>query len=162
MGLQIRRLEASDDRSNFDCGVGLLNEWFRQTANQHQRKNLSRTYVAILPDDPRMVVGYYALAATSVETDGMPSRQRLPRNVSAVLLARLAVDKRYMGQGLGEFLLAHALDTVVTTAAAVGVQCVVVDALDDNAAGFYRKYGFQPFTSAPLRLVLPTATIMAA
>lgn len=83
-----------------------------------------------------MVVGYYALAAISVETDGMPSRQRLSRNVSAVLLARLAVDKRYMGQGLGEFLLAHALDTVVTTAAAVGVQCVVVDALDDNAAGF--------------------------
>lgn len=162
MTRQIRRLEASDDRSNFDCGVGLLNDWFLQTANQHQRKNLSRTYVAILPDDPQCVVGHYALAATSIETDGMPGRQRLPRNVSAVLLARLAVDRNHKGRGVGEYLLAHALDTVLTTAAAVGVQYVVVDALDDNAAGFYRKYGFQPFTSAPRRLVLPIATIMQA
>lgn len=160
MELEIRRLEANDDRRNFDCGVDLLNDWFQKTANQHQKKNLSRTYVAVSPDDPQTVAGYYALAATSVETDGMPGRQRLPRHVSAVLLARLAVDKNHQRQGLGEYLLAHALDTVLTTAAAVGVQCILVDALDDGAAGFYRKYGFQPFTSAPLRLVLPVATIM--
>ncbi|WP_179402690.1 GNAT family N-acetyltransferase [Burkholderia guangdongensis] len=136
-----------------------MNAWLQKTANQHQQKNLSRTFVAILPDDPYTIVGYYALAATSVETDGIPGDQRLPRNVSAVLLARLAVDKNHKGQGLGEYLLAHALDTVVATAENIGVQCVVVDALDDSAAGFYRKYGFAPFTDAPLRLVLPVATI---
>ena len=139
-----------------------MNDWLQRIAAQHQQKDLSRTYVAILPDDPDTIVGYYALAATSVETDGMPGKQRLPRKVSAVLLARLAVDKNHKGQGLGEYLLAHALDTVLTTAERIGVQCVIVDALDDDAAGFYRKYGFQPFTDAPLRLVLPVATIRQA
>ncbi len=133
----------------------------RNTANQHQKKNLSRTYVATAPDNPQAITGYYALAATSVETDGMPGA-KLPRNVSAVLLARLAVDMKYGGQGLGEYLLMHALDTVLTTAEAVGVQCVVVDAIDDNAAAFYKKYGFEPFTAAPLRLFLPVATIKQA
>nr|WP_264159074.1 MULTISPECIES: GNAT family N-acetyltransferase [Burkholderia cepacia complex] len=106
-------------------------------------------------------MGYYALAATSVETDGMPGA-KLPRNVSAVLLARLAVDVKYQGQGLGEDLLMHALDTVLTTAEAVGVQCVVVDAIDQHAAAFYLRYGFEPFTATPLRLFLPVATIRQA
>jgi predicted N-acetyltransferase YhbS len=158
---QIRRLKENDDRIGFDCGVSSMNDWLRNTANQHQKKNLSRTYVATSPDDSRVIIGYYALAATSVETDGM-SGARLPRNVSAVLLARLAVDMKYKGQGLGEYLLAHALDTVLTTAEAIGVQCVVVDAIDSSAAGFYRKYGFEPFTDAPRRLFLPVATIKQA
>jgi GNAT superfamily N-acetyltransferase len=139
-----------------------MNDWLQKTAAQHQQKDLSRTYVAILPDDPDTIVGYYALAATSVETDGMPGKQRLPRKVSAVLLARLAVDKDHRGQGLGEYLLAHALDIVLDTAERIGVQCVIVDALDHDAAGFYRKYGFESFTEAPLRLVLPIATIRQA
>jgi predicted N-acetyltransferase YhbS len=158
---QIRQLKESDDRSSFDCGVASLNDWLRNIANQHQKKNLSRTYVAAAPDNAQAILGYYALAATSVETDGMPSA-KLPRNVSAVLLARLAVDVQHTGQRLGEYLLMHALDTVLTTAGAIGVQCVVVDALDDNAAAFYKKYGFEAFTVAPLRLFLPVATIKQA
>ncbi|MGN6315107.1 GNAT family N-acetyltransferase [Trinickia sp.] len=138
-----------------------MNDWLRNVASQHQKKNLSRTYVATASDDPQAILGYYALAATSVETDGMPS-VKLPRNVSAVLLARLAVDTQHTGQGLGEYLLMHALDTVLMTAGAIGVQCVIVDAVDDNAAAFYKKYGSEAFTIAPLRLFLPVATIKQA
>ncbi|QGZ62992.1 GNAT family N-acetyltransferase [Paraburkholderia acidisoli] len=119
---------------------------------------MSRTYVAVLASAPGTVVGYYALAATAVETEGMPG-VRLPRSVSAVLLGRLAVDSEYKGQGLGEELLAHALDTALSASAAIGVQCVVVDAIDENAAGFYRKYGFEAFTGIPRRLFLPIATL---
>lgn len=161
METQIQRLKENDDRSSFDCGVSSMNDWLRNIAGQHQKKNLSRTYVATAPDNPRAIMGYYALAATSVETDGMPGA-KLPRNVSAVLLARLAVDVKYQGQRLGEELLMHALDKVLTTAEAAGVQCVVVDAIDDHAAAFYTKYGFEPFTAAPLRLFLPVATIKQA
>jgi len=139
-----------------------MNVWLQETAAQHQRKNLSRTFVAVVPDDANTIIGYYALAATSIETDGMPGSGRLPRQVSAVLLARLAVDQRHQGQGLGEHLLAHALDTVLATAEKIGVQCVVVDAMDDNASRFYKRYGFAPFTDIPLRLVLPVATIKQA
>ncbi|WP_245644074.1 GNAT family N-acetyltransferase [Paraburkholderia oxyphila] len=161
METQIRQLRENDDRNSFDCGVDSMNEWIRHVASQHQKKNLSRTYVATLSVESRAIIGYYALAATSVQTDGMPGG-RLPGNVSAVLLARLAVDVQYKGRGLGEYLLAHALDIVLTTAEAVGVQCVVVDALDETAAGFYAKYGFAPFTNVPRRLFLPVATIRQA
>ncbi|WP_321915348.1 GNAT family N-acetyltransferase [Paraburkholderia sp. J11-2] len=161
MQTQIRQLRESDDRSSFDCGVDSMSEWIRHVASQHQKKNLSRTYVAAVSSAPRTIAGYYALAATAVETQGMPAA-RLPRSVSAVLLARLAVDRRHQGQRLGEYLLMHALDVVLTTAESVGVQCVLVDALDENAAGFYRKYGFEPFTDAPRRLFLPVATIKQA
>lgn len=139
-----------------------MNDWLRKTANQQEQKNLARTFIATPPDDRPTIIGYYALAATPVETDGMPGNKRLPRSVSAVLLARLAVDLRYRGQRLGEYLLMHAFDTILATAENIAMQCVVVDALDDNAARFYRKYGFAPFTDTPLRLVLPVATIKQA
>ncbi|MPW22791.1 hypothetical protein GCT13_39835 [Paraburkholderia sp. CNPSo 3157] len=90
-----------------------MNEWLRNMASGHQQKNIiPRTYVATLPADPGKVVGYYALSAFLVEADGMPGK-RLPDKVSAVLLARLAVDRNQKGQGLGEYLLGHALHTVV-------------------------------------------------
>ena len=161
MEAEIRSLNTTDNRNSFDCGVSSLNDWLHKTAKQHQDKNLSRTFVAILPSDPSRIAGYYALAATSVETDGMPGK-RLPRNVSAVLLARLAVDKYNKGQGLGEYLLMHALDTVVAASEAIGVQCVIVDAIDEDAARFYAKYGFAHITQQPLRLFLPVATIKQA
>ncbi|WP_116135447.1 GNAT family N-acetyltransferase [Trinickia diaoshuihuensis] len=138
-----------------------MNDWLRNIASQHQKKNLSRTYVAIRREAPDQVIGYYALAAFLIETEGMPGK-RLPDRVSAVLLARLAIDNGRQGRGLGAHLLMHALDTALTTSEAVGVQCVVADAIDERAAGFYRKYGFQPFTQTPRRLFLPIETIRQA
>jgi hypothetical protein len=35
---QIQQLKESDDRSSFDCGVGSMNDWLRNIANQHQKK----------------------------------------------------------------------------------------------------------------------------
>jgi predicted GNAT family N-acyltransferase len=156
--IKIRSLDSQDDRSSFDCGVASLNDWLQRMAKQHQEKNLSRTFVATTADGPKRIIGYYALAATSVETEGMSSK-KLPRNVSAVLLARLAVDKNNKGQGLGEYLLMHALDAVTHTAEAVGVQCVVVEAVDEHAVNFYKKYGFMSLTHEPLTLFLPVASI---
>lgn len=86
----------------------------------------------------------------------MSGRKR-PRNVSAVLFARLAVGKNNNGQGLGEYLLMHVLEAFVSTAETLGVQCVV--AIDDDATRFYRKYGFEPLTDEPLTLFLPVASI---
>ena len=142
-----------------------MNDWLQRTANQRQQKNLSRTYVvAILADDPDKIIGYYTLARwrpLPSKMTGCQAAGRLPRKVSAVLLARLAVDRSLTGQGLGEYLLARAQGTVVATAEDICMQCVGVRR-GDKAAGFYRKYGFGPFTDAPLRLLLPVATIRQA
>ncbi|WP_431798322.1 GNAT family N-acetyltransferase (plasmid) [Cupriavidus metallidurans] len=158
MKVQIQHLNSSHDRKRFDCGTGSLNDWLQTKAKQHQEKKLSQTYVATSPDDPTRIIGYYALAATRALTAGMQGK-KLPTEVSAVLLARLAVDKNNQGQGLGEFLLTQALDVAVSASNLIGAQCVVVDAIDDTAAAFYVKYGFTPLTTEPMTLYLPIASI---
>ncbi|WP_434717207.1 GNAT family N-acetyltransferase (plasmid) [Paraburkholderia sp. A2RO-4L] len=164
MDTYIRPLENDDDRSTFDCGVESLNVWLKQTAGQNERKRFTRTYVMVHPDDPKTVIGYYALMATSAETVGLPSKRRLPEKVSAVLLARLALDnnEKYRGQGLGESLLMHALYTANEASNLIGAHCVIVDALNEDVAPFYVKYGFEPFTTDPLRLVLLMDTLKQA
>jgi GNAT superfamily N-acetyltransferase len=158
------RVHNDDDRSTFDCGVESLNVWLKQTAGQNERKRFTRTYVMLHPDNPKTVIGYYALMATSAETVGLPSKQRLPEKVFAVLLARLALDnnEKYRGQGLGESLLMHALYTANEASNLIGAHCVIVDALNDDVAPFYMKYGFEPFTTDPLRLVLLMDTLKQA
>ncbi|KAF3458260.1 GNAT family N-acetyltransferase [Ralstonia nicotianae] len=158
MELQIRPLTSNDDRNTFDCGNSSLNDWLRRTAKQHQEKDLSRTYVAIWAGDSKRIAGYYALSATLIQTEGMQD-QKLPREVSAVLLGRLAVDEKDQGQSLGEYLLMHALEAALKTADIIGVRCVVVDAIDDPAVRFYQKYGFVSFTTQPMRLVLALDTV---
>lgn len=158
MELQIRPLTSNDDRNAFDCGNGSLNDWLRRTARQHQEKDLSRTYVAIWAGDPKRIAGYYALSATLIQTEGMQG-QKLPREVSAVLLGRLAVDEKDQSQGLGEYLLMHALEAALKAADIIGVRCIVVDAIDDSAVRFYRKYGFVSLTTEPMRLVLALDTV---
>ncbi|ARU25830.1 GNAT family N-acetyltransferase [Ralstonia pseudosolanacearum] len=135
-----------------------MNDWLRRTAKQHQEKDLSRTYVAIWAGDSKRIAGYYALSATLIQTEGMQD-QKLPREVSAVLLGRLAVDEKDQGQSLGEYLLMHALEAALKTADIIGVRCVVVDAIDDPAVRFYQKYGFVSFTTQPMRLVLALDTV---
>ncbi|WP_177200636.1 hypothetical protein [Paraburkholderia diazotrophica] len=50
----------------------------------------------------------------------------------------------------------------MATSEAIRLQCIVVDAIDENAVGFYRKYSFLPIAGPPSRLFLPAATIKQA
>lgn len=76
----------------------------------------------------------------------------------AYLLARLALDGSLCGQGLGGQLLRDALEVIVAAANHAAGRLIVVDAIDDAAAAFYRHYGFQPVTGDPRRLVMKVAT----
>ncbi len=62
--------------------------------------------------------------------------------MSATLIGRLAVSKDRQGQRLGAVLLADALRRAFESASTVGSSMVVVDALDEAAAGFYAAHGF--------------------
>ncbi len=82
---------------------------------------------------------------------GLPSQQSL----GAVLLARLAIDGPYQhtsGRRLGKMLLADVVRTVIAGDMHVATPLLVVDALNETVAGFYRRYGFVPFPDRPLRL----------
>ncbi len=75
----------------------------------------------------------------------MPAAQakRLPHYpVPVALIGRLAVDRRYAGQGLGSMLLADAIDRVAFASQTLAVYAVVVDAKNDQARRFYERFGF--------------------
>ena len=138
-----------------------MNEWLQKTAKQHQDKDLARTYIAATPEKPQEIIGFFSLLATAISTEGMAGT-KLPLEVSAGLLGRLAVDHRFFGKGIGEHLLLAAFDIVLKISEAIGLQCIVVDAIDARAVTFYEKYGFESLTDRPNRLFLPMATLKQA
>lgn len=108
--------------------------------------------------DPARVLGYYTLCPMAISQGDVPeaSCKHIPRYplVSATLIGRLAVATEHKGQRLGAVLLADALQRAFESASTVGSPMVVVDALDESAAGFYAALGFTRLP-ASLRLVLP-------
>jgi GNAT superfamily N-acetyltransferase len=149
------------DLAQFDCGNGELNEWVRLHARTATGQG-TRTYVVI--DDLQAVVGYFAIAPHTIDREVLPRSQGrgAPRQIPAVLLAKLALDRRLQGQGLGSELLVAALTTIVRAAQRVGGKMVVVDAIDDTAARFYLHHEFIPIPDNPRRLVRKLSTIARA
>lgn len=153
----IRRLDKVHDRSAFDCGQPLLNEWLKDRAGQFDRRDLSRTFVATRPDET-LVTGYYAISTHRVIYDVLPAGEAkgLPRlDVPVVLIGRLAVDQSVQGQGLGALLLVDALRRSLQISEQVGIRAVEVDALDEAARSFYLKFGFRSLLDDPRHLFLP-------
>lgn len=147
------------DRASFSCGVPVLDEWFRARASQDEKRNVARVFVAV--DDELGVVGFYSLSAFALETPDLPPERakRLPHyeRIPAALIGRLARDTRVRGMGVGELLLADAVRRALEGARSLAVFAIVVDAKDENAAAFYRDFGFAPFPSRPLRLFMPAS-----
>ncbi len=114
---------------------------------QHQAKDLSKTFAAILDAQPTRICGYYALTLTEVDTRALPegSRKKLPRMVPGVRLGRLAVDAQSQGKRLGELLLVDAVRRVRSIQEYAGVIGLFVDAIDEKAAQFYAHFGFEVF-----------------
>lgn len=159
--MQVQPLAGTHDRQGFDCGRQELNDWLRRVARQHQDKGLSKTFVAIREEAPERICGYYALTLAELENRHLPAtwRKKLPRRIPGVRLGRLAVDRQYQGKGLGELLLVDALtraQRIYTEAGGIGL---FVDALDEQAASYYRRVGFEASPDNPLLLFLSAKVI---
>ena len=133
-------------KENFDCKKDLLNGYIHRQASQDVKRRISACFV--LADDDNIIKGYYTLSSSSIRRDLLPLEiiKKLPESYTdlpVTLLGRLAVDKNSFGKGLGELLLLDALkrsyDTSVHNVASMAV---IVDPLDQEAIGFYEKYGF--------------------
>jgi len=146
------------DRKTFDCGDAALNLYLRQFANQDQNRGLSRVYVLA---ERRRIVGYYSISAYSVSTDELADQTRTGayRELPFLLLGRLAVDRAFQGQGLGDALIIHAFKTTVEAAEKIGIFGMIVDAKVERAAGFYQRFGFTRLSASKNRLVLPFSAI---
>ena len=169
--MEIRRLRAGDDRSRFRSGDLDLDRFFRSYAGQNQfRHHVGVTYVAV---DAGEVLGYLTVAPGGIEIDDLPAGLQggLPRYPLPVLrLARLAVDSRVRGRGLGEQLLRFALGLALTMTEDYGCVGVAVDA-KLGAEAFYARYGFRAIDVVeglsdarprPTPMFLPTSEILAA
>ncbi|MEO5933045.1 MAG: GNAT family N-acetyltransferase [Duganella sp.] len=158
----VKPLEVGHEVNKFTCGKDELDNYLKTTAKQHQSKDVAKTYVIVDDDDPGMILGFFTMAIRSMSCkDELPvsMAKRLPSNVSGYALARLAISKSHQGQGLGEKLLVEAMTKAKAAAKEVGGFALSVDAKDEDAAGFYKKYGFTSFPSNPLILVIPIASI---
>ncbi|HUO22570.1 MAG TPA: GNAT family N-acetyltransferase [Caulobacteraceae bacterium] len=155
-------LDDGHDRAAFACGVETLDRYFHTQAGQDVRRRANGVFVLADKVQPERVLGYYTLCATALPPGDVPevARKHIPRYplVSATLIGRLAIANDRQGQRLGAVLLADALRRALASAETVGSSMIVVDALDEAAAGFYAAHGFIRLPESQ-RLVLPMRVV---
>jgi ribosomal protein S18 acetylase RimI-like enzyme len=158
----IEPLGAGQGRKAFASGTAPLDRYLHEIATQDIKRRLSNCFVA--RDEHGTIAGYYTFAAGSVPLLELPESEtkRLPRYgvLPAGLIGRLAVDHNFRGQGLGSMLVIDAARRA--SAAETAIFALIVDAKDEQAAGFYRHLGFHIFASRSLSLYIPVATVLAA
>ena len=150
----VEKLRADHELTAFDCGKEELNRFLQRFALANQRANSTQTYVACRD---KAVVGYYSLTVGAVAHAEAAERVRkaMPRYpISVMILARLAVDERLAGQGLGKALLKDALLRTAQAADIAGIRALLVHAKDDEAKAFYEHFDFEPSPTDPYHLFL--------
>jgi predicted N-acetyltransferase YhbS len=149
----VHRLREDHDVEGFSCGREELDSWLRSHALDSERRDFARTFVVCRSG--RRIVGSYSLTMGAVRMTEAPRKlvRGLPGYpIGMVLLARLAIDRKEQGTGLGAELLADALRRALHAGESAAARLVVVDALDDQAARFYQRFGFISAPEHPLRL----------
>ncbi|HEX4136915.1 MAG TPA: GNAT family N-acetyltransferase [Bryobacteraceae bacterium] len=147
------------ERSLFRCGEDAPDRYFQTQVTQDIRRHIANCFVAV-ESATSNVAAHYTISAASIPlVDLRPDEtKRLPRypTVPAVRIARLAVDQRFQGRGLGAALLADAAARALKADAAAFT--LLVDAKNDQAVAFYQRFGFRILASQPRTLFLPLAT----
>lgn len=162
---KLRPVEPLDPKRHktdeFDCGQTNLDRWLRGYAGQTQRRDVARTYV--VADEGSRLVGYYTLVAAEIDHGAASPAVRagVSRHfpIPVCLIARLAVDRSWQARGLGRDLLRDAVRRVLAASDQIGIRAVVVDAIDDRAAGFHRRHGFESAADDGLTLMVPIAVV---
>ena len=156
------RLNPTHDLSRFDCGSAPLNNWLKSSALQSEGQS-ARTYVAC---ETNVVVGYYCISTGSVERRSLPSKlkrqQRLPNQIPVAIIGRLARDISYKGTGLGLDLLHDALRRIVSASEIIGVRCVLVHAIDEAAAKFWKDREFIEYPDGSRTFFMAVERIISA
>mgnify|MGYP005864169857 CR=1 FL=1 len=156
------------DLKSFDCGKPGMNTFLAKNAVKHNKLGLSRTFVLpgttpeITKAGQAPVAAYFTLTNSNVLRQEIPAEKSLPRYpIPVILLARLAVDSRYKGKGLGSKTLVYALrKAAALSKAGLPAFGVILDVLDDDALRFYQHFeSFKPFTDDPMRLYISMKTV---
>lgn len=151
---RIEKLRGDHSIEAFDCGREALNRCLVRFAWTNQQAGAAQTYIGLVGD---AVVGYHTLAVGQVTREEAPGRviKGLARHpLPIMLLARLAVDRRWQGQGVGKALLKDALQRTLQAADIAGIRAMAVHAKDEEAKNFYQRFDFVPSPTDPMHLFL--------
>ncbi len=161
-------LDRTHDRAAFCCGVKHLNNYLKDVAIQDQENKFSRVFVLTLVEDPKCILGYYALSSCQIEAKNLPDDllKRLPKRatVGATLLGKAAIAEAVQRSDLklGRYLLVAAFHQAWIASQSVSSFAMVADirpAEKGDPSEFYEKHGFLILTADPKRLFLPMSTI---
>ena len=162
--LRIEPLSRQHNRGGFDCGSPELNGYLQHTARQHTEKGLSRTEVLIDDEAPAEILGYVTVSLAEIITDTLPPpyAKKYPTKAHGVKLARLAVAQSRQREGLGTLMMIHATRRALRVADSAGIIGFFVDAKDEAASRYYRRFGFIPLPDDLHKLFMPLATLRQA
>ena len=152
------------NRAGFDCGVTALNDYLQRYARQNHESGGAKTFVAVDPEKPTVVLGYYTISPGAIAFAKAPAAitKKLGRyEVPVFRLGRLAVSRSMQGRGLGADLLLAAGERALAVAQEIGGVALAIDAKDEQAAAWYERFGALRLLADPLKLVLPLDTIRA-
>ena len=151
------------DRAAFCCSKQQLEDYIRQQASQDLKRKLAAVFVIVSKNAPNKVIGYYTLSSRELPLEKLPAEiaKKAGRynSLPVTLLGRMAVDDAFRGLGIGELILMEALQQSLLATNRVASFAVFVEAIDEEAARFYRKYGFIELNDNKMRLFLPMQTI---
>lgn len=147
-------LDAHHRVEEFDCGKMALTDWLLRHARQAQGSGSARTFVVC---DGGRVAGYFSLTVGQIDTLEAPERIRRGMGqypIPLVILARLAVDLDYQGQGLGFSMLQDAIRRTIAIADQAGIRALLTHPIDAAAEAFYRRFGFESTPAHERQLIL--------
>ena len=148
MPMAPQALAANHVLDGFDCGKPALNDWLLRHARQAQTSGSAKTWVVV---DGDRVCGYFSLTVGQADTLEAPERIRKGMGnypIPVVILARLAVSLQDQGKGIGVGMLQEAIRRTVAIADQAGVRALLTHPIEDQAARFYQRFGFEP---SPMR-----------
>jgi len=150
------------DRTAFDCGESSLTGYVKSQMSQDLKNSVAVPFVLTESGSDR-IIGYYTLSSYSIELGDLPEsvQKKLPKypKVPCTMLGRLAVDQQFKGKRLGEFLLLDALSLCLAQSEKIASYAVIVEAINDEAVGFYKRFDFEQFADMPSRFYLPMKDI---
>lgn len=158
-------------RRAFDCGQESLNRWLLTQARQSMATRDAVTYLLIDDEQPTgeqersgPVAGYYCLSAGQVSRAATPGElsRAAPDPVPVVRMGRLAIGRPYQGSGWGAELLREALLSAAAAVRLIGGRALLVDAIDEEAEAFYRRFGFLASPIHPLQLMCSLDVVAAS
>lgn len=148
-----KKLSASLDVSQFECGEPALDTWLKRRALQNEESGASRTYVSCAGQE---IAGYYALATGAIAHAEAPGRikRNMPDPVPVIIIGRLAIASKFQGYGIGAALLRDAVLRTIQAADIAGIRAILVHAISERAKRFYEKHGFIPSPADPMTLMI--------